>query len=325
MDELIGAAPLKLISSNWFAVKKFRHTTLPIPQPKRHTKEEMQMKRLSPYLSIFLAVTVLFGLATPGVHAQEEVETKEDVKEKFAKDKTGTNPMNFTFDARVYNEFQWLNTAGDGHQNITTFEFRAPFADGKWQFRSKIRAVDLKADVSGDGIDDVDEFGFGDTDIRFMTIPYLNIQKRLAVAAGVEFFLNTASNDALGAGATTVAPLVFLGYFNPIGPGSILVPGYQHKFSIDEDAGRSRVNQGLIDMFLVKTWDSNQFWGYIDPQILLDYENHTEFMLLEIQAGMMVDKYLGTKGNSAWIMPSFGVGADRPYDVSLEVGYKVVW
>jgi hypothetical protein len=44
-------------------------------------------------------------------------------------------------------------------------------------------------------------------------------------------------------------------------------------------------------------------------------------MLLEIQAGMMV----GPAGHSIWAMPSFGVGTHRPYDFSLEIGYKIVW
>jgi hypothetical protein len=145
------------------------------------------MKRFSPWLSIFLAAAVLFGLAAPGVRAQETV---EDVKESFAEDKTGTNPINFTFDARLYNEYRWLNTAGDGSQNVTTAEFRAPFADGKWQLRAKVRGVNLKADFNNDGTDDVDESGFGDTDIRFMTVPYLNLEKRFGVALGVEFFLD---------------------------------------------------------------------------------------------------------------------------------------
>ena len=35
-------------------------------------------------------------------------------------DKAGTNPVNFTHDVRLYNEFLWLNTKGDGEQNITT-------------------------------------------------------------------------------------------------------------------------------------------------------------------------------------------------------------
>ena len=279
------------------------------------------MKKCSPWLNIILAAAVLFGLAAPGVHAQEVVETKEDVKEKFAKDKTGTNPMNFTFDARVYNEYRWLNVTGDGYQNLTTLEFRAPFASGKWQFRGKIRGVKLNADFSGDGISDVDDSGFGDTDLRFMTIPYMNIAKRQAWAVGVELFLDTASEVALGTGANSVAPFVFWGYFNPVGPGSIFVPGYQHTVSVSEDEGRSKVRQGLIDMFLVKTWQQNKYWGYVDPQIVLDYENHEEFMLLEIQGGMM----LGSGGSSAYLMPSFGIGTDRPYDASLEIGYKIIW
>ena len=281
------------------------------------------MKQFVKFSRIFLIVAVVLCLAAPGVIAQEEVTTAEDVEQKFKKDKTGTNPMNFTFDARLYNEYRWLNTAGDGYQNLTTFEFRAPFASGKWQFRGKARGVILKVDPTSSTLG-VDESGFGDIDLRFMTIPYMNLKKRSAVALGVEFFLDTASEDALGAGATIVAPLLFYAYFNPFGPGSIIVPGYQHKFGIDEDDGRE-VNEGLIDIFMVKTWGGNQFWGFIDPQILLDYENDIEFMLLEIQAGMMTDKYFGTKGHSAYIMPSFGVGADRPYDFSLEVGYKIIW
>lgn len=277
--------------------------------------------------STILAGLLIAGWVSTSALAQDEAEAaaKEDVKAKFEKDKTGTNPVNFTFDARLYNEYQWLNTAGDGGQNITTFEFRAPFADGKWQFRSKLRAVDLKADFNDDGTDDVDDFGFGDIDVRFMTIPYINMQKKLAVALGVEFFLNTASEDSLGAGAWTVAPLVFLPIFNPLGPGSIFVPGYQHKISFYEDSGRDQVHLGLIDFFLVKTFAQNQYWAYIDPQIVLDYENSREFMLLELQGGMMLDKFVGSKGHSIWILPSFGVGSDSPYDFSFEVGYKYIW
>jgi hypothetical protein len=284
-------------------------------------KGEQDMNMRTTIFSAVLAGLLITGWMSTSALAQDDAKAAAtgDIKAQMKADKTGTNPLNFTFDARLYNEFQWLNTAGDGEQNITTFEFRAPFADGKWQFRSKLRAVNL----NDDGRDDVDEFGFGDMDIRFMTVPHLS--KKGAVALGVEFFLDTASEDALGSGATTVAPLVFLAYFNPIGKGSILVPGYQHKFSIDEDKGRSDVHQGLIDLFLVKTWGGNQFWGFIDPQILLDYENDIEFMLLELQAGMMTDKYFGTKGHSAYVMPSFGVGEDRPYDFSLEAGYKIIW
>ena len=280
------------------------------------------MKKFYPWLSIFLAA-VLLGPAAGDVRAQEgESATEaEEIEEAFEKDKTGTNPLNFTFDARLYDEYRWLNTDGDGSQNLVTAEFRAPFASGKWQIRAKVRSVNLKADFNDDGFNDVSQSGFGDTDIRIMTVPYLSMEKMMGVAVGVEAFIDTASEDALGAGATSLAPFIFLGFFNPIGPGSIFVPGYQHTFSVKEADGRAQVNQGLIDMFLVKTWKSNKYWGYVDPQIILDYENKTEFMLFEIQAGMMV----GPAGHRIWAMPSFGIGTHRPYDFSLELGYKIVW
>ena len=169
--------------------------------------------------------------------------------------------MNFTFDARLYDEYRWLNTDGDGRQNLLTAEFRAPFAGGKWQVRAKVRSVNLKADFNDDGFDDVNERGFGDTDIRVMTIPYLNMEKKLAVAVGVEAFIDTASEDALGTGATSLAPFIFLGIFNPIGPGSIFVPGYQHTFSIKEADGRDKVHGGLIDMFARQNMESEQVLG----------------------------------------------------------------
>ena len=74
-----------------------------------------------------------------------------DAQSAMQADKTGTNPINFTFDARLYNEYQWLNTEGDGHQNITTAEFRAPLLDGKLQFRVKARYLDIGADLNDDG------------------------------------------------------------------------------------------------------------------------------------------------------------------------------
>jgi hypothetical protein len=280
--------------------------------------KEKIMKNRFVQLYSTTAVVLLTALLPLASQAQEGAKSEADVKAAFKKDSTGTNPMNFTYDARIYNEYQWRNTTSDGSQNITTMEFRAPLGDGKWQFRGKLRKQS-RDDNKGD------DSGFGDTDIRFMTVPYMNMEKRIALAPGVEFLLPTATEDILGSGAFTVAPFIFAAYFNPIGKGSILVPGYQHFISLDEDPGRDKVHQGLIDMFLVKTFAKNQYWGYIDPQIILDYENSKEFMQVELQAGMMIDKFVGSKGHSIYAMPSFGVGTDRPYDYSLEVGYKYVW
>lgn len=250
----------------------------------------------------------------------EEREGDDKLADKS--DQTGTNPINFTFDLRVYNEYLWLNTAGDGNQNLTTVEFRVPFLDGKWQFRVRARANVINADLNDDGVDELDESGFGDLDFRFLTVPYVNPEKRIAFAAGLEVFLDTASDEALGSGSTSLGPQIFLVFFKPFGLDiDLFAPAYQHKFSIDGND----VNQSLIDLFVLKTSEDKTLWALVNPVFVIDHEANTEYMLIDIELGTMLDKYLGTKGHSVYVRPSVGIGGDRPYDASIEVGYKIVF
>jgi hypothetical protein len=269
---------------------------------------------------VLVAVVVGLGASPLGVMAQE------DAQAAMKGDKTGTNPINFTYDARIYNEYQWLNTAGDGHQNLTTFEFRAPLLDGKLQFRVKARHVDIAADVNDDGTDELDDSGLGDTDIRFLTVPYMNMEKKFAIAAGLEAFLDTAAEDALGSGATSLGPQIFAVFFAPFGGLiDLMAPAYQHKFSVDEDDGRSEVHQGFFDVFFLKMSKSKTFWTLVNPTAVVDYENDTEFLLVDVEVGGMLDKVLGTKGHSAYLRPGVQIGSDRPADGSIEAGYKIIW
>jgi hypothetical protein len=209
------------------------------------------MKKFSSRLSMILAATVLFGLATAGARAEENAEglAKHAVTDKS--DKSGTNPINFQRDVRIYNEYLWLNTDGDGNQNLTTLEYRTPFAQGKWQFRTRIPYNSVTADVNDDGMDDIDDSGLGDINFRLMTVPVLKGANGFAV--GLEAFLDTASEDSLGAGTTSLAPVVFWGHFfaggfGPWQKGGLFAPGLQYKFSVDEDEGRDKTEQGIIDI-----------------------------------------------------------------------------
>jgi hypothetical protein len=277
------------------------------------------MKQRKVFLTTVFAALLIIGVASTAVLAQD------DTKEAMKGDKTGTNPVNFTHDARIYNEFQWLNTSGDGDQNVTTVEFRTPFAGGKWQLRIRGRYQSINID-SDDGFDEVDESGIGDFDFRFLTVPIMDMEKKFALATGLEVFLPTATEDSLGSGAFSFGPQVFAVFFTPLGiKGTLVAPAYQHKFSIDEDEGRSDVHQGLIDIFLLWSSSDKQYWALVDPQIILDYEEEKEFMLIDIEAGTMLDRYFGTKGHSAYLRPSFGIGGDRPTDGSIEIGYKIIW
>ena len=260
------------------------------------------------------------------LNKDEKDNSEADINAAMKKDKTGTNPVNFTYDARIYNESLWLNTRGDGNQNTTTLEYRNPFANGKWQFRVRARYSLIKADVTGDGVNDLDDSGIADTDFRFLTVPYIDMSKKLAVAVGLETFLDTASNDSLGTGTISLGPQVFLAFFAPFGiKGALFAPAYQHKFSVAEDDGRSKIQQGLIDLFILKQSKDKQQWALLDPQIILDYEQNLQFAIIDLEIGTMLDNYFGTKGHSAYLRPSLGVGKDRPTDGSIEVGYKIIW
>ncbi len=276
------------------------------------SEEDRELRNTRPRFSGVLAGVFLAGLLSTVVPAQGEA----------GADKTGTNPINFTYDARIYNEFIWLNADGDGENNVTTVEFRAPLLDGKYQFRVKARYSSIEADFNDDGIDEVDESGFGDVDVRILTVPYLDMSKKLAFAVGWETFFDTASEDVLGSGTLSFGPQAFLVFFEPFGmKGALFAPAYQHKFSVDEDDGRDEVHQGLIDLFLVMSSPSKQHWAIVNPQIVLDYENSAEFALIDVEMGTMI----GTQGHSVYVRPSIGIGTDRPTDGSIEAGCKVVW
>jgi hypothetical protein len=255
-------------------------------------------------------------------HAQAE----DDANSAMKSDKTGTNPVNFTHDFRVYHEYQFLDTPGDSDQQITTVEFRTPFSGGKWQFRIRGRYKSMNIDLNDDGVDELSEDGFGDFDFRFLTVPVIDMKRKFALALGFETFLPAATEDSLGSGALSFGPQAFAVFFAPFGiKGTLIAPAYQHKFSVDEDDGRSKVHQGLIDIFILWASGDKKYWALVDPQIVLDYEQDKEFMLIDLEGGAMLDRILGTKGHSVYLRPSIGIGENRPTDGSLEIGYKVIW
>jgi hypothetical protein len=272
------------------------------------------MKKLKLLLITILAALLVIGLASTGVQAEEG-------KPDASADKTGTNPVNFQRDIRIYNDYQWLNVAGDGDQNVTTLEFRSPFASGKWQFRARAYYSALDVDYDNPARTDVNEDGFGDLDMRFLTVPYVSMAKKQAVATGLEVFFDTASEDRLGAGSTSLGPQVFYVKFLKSG---LFAPGLQYKFSVDEEDWADDVDQLLIDLNYLKMSKSKTSWFFTDPQIVIDLESNIEFMIVDLEWGWMMSKWTDLKGHSFYIRPSFGVGGHRPLDGSIEIGYKIV-
>ena len=130
------------------------------------------------------------------------------------------------------------------------------------------------------------------------------------------------SNDLLSTNALALGPQAFYVFFAPFnGLVDLIAPGYQHQFSIYEESGAPDVHLGLVDLFILKTFNSKKQWVMLNPQAIINYETHTEWGQFDVELGTM----LGKAGHSAYLRPSFGIGHDRTYDYSVEVGYKIVW
>jgi hypothetical protein len=186
----------------------------------------------------------------------------------------------------------------------------------------------MAADSNNDGKDDIDDSGLGDINFRLLTVPYFKGANAIAIA--LEVFLNTASEDNLGAGTTSLAPVIFYGRFfrggfGPWKKGGLFAPGLQYKFSVDEDDGRADTEQAIIDInFLLQAKDG-QSWLFAEPQIVFDLENNTEFAIIDIEFGWMMTKWFeNMAGQSFYLRPTFTVGTDRFTDYGIEVGYKFI-
>ena len=271
---------------------------------------------------ICLLLVVLTG-STPGL-AQE--------------DNTGTNPVNFTYDARFIVEMAEFEEGG-GSLLTNTFEFRwplgrdvanlqgskagSPFYDmgNKLSMRVRARYQNLSVDdptVTPFGTSQVS--GIGDFDARLLGTAYAS--KKLIVAAGLEAFFDTASNDALGSGKTSLGPQVFMVFPGILGGRSLFAPGYQYVFDIAGDDANPDISRSQIDLYFVWQLASGKNWLILDPQAVIDHEADKELGTFEVEWGFMIAPSVGASG---YVRPGIGIGADKPYSWNFEVGLKFVW
>jgi hypothetical protein len=260
------------------------------------------------------------------------------------KDNTGTNPANFTYDARFYFEMAELDDP-TGSLITNTFELRWPLGrdlgnvkgaeEGglydqlgkKFGMRIRARYQSLSLDTPGAvpfGTSEVS--GIGDIDARVLYMAYAS--KRIIVVPGLEAIFDTATNPALGNETNVLAPVLFavfpgiLGGTSPgiLGGTSLFAPGYQYLF--DVSGNDAKVSRSQIDLYFVWLLGKGKYWLIVDPQIVIDHENKKEPALIEVEWGYMISP---SAGASTYIRPGAGIGPDKPYVWNLEAGLKFVW
>ena len=251
--------------------------------------------------SIFLLVGVF--LATPAL---------AQMKDKS--DKSGTNPVNFTNDVRLYHEYQELEGGGTG--NITTFEGRTPVLGGKIQLRMRIPYKSLDNDRT------IDESDLGDINVRALIVPFIDLKKTgTAIALGLEAFLPTAGKDVLGEGKLSLGPQIFGVKFAPFGiKGSLVAPAIQEVFSVAGEDDRASIHRTQLDIFFLKQSADKKLYALVDPQYIFDHNNDKHFGLLESDFGYVFDA-----GFTGYARPGIGFGPDKPHDWNIEFGVKFIF
>ena len=224
-------------------------------------------------------------------------------------DKSGTNPLNFQTEFRLFNEVQILQ--GSGYQNFTTLQYVQPFSSN---FSVRLRLPFVGNDVTG-----TQKYGVGDFNVKANWVPYMS--KKVGVLLGTEFSFDTASSRTLGSGKHTIAPVVVVAFF--LKNGWLFAPAYQHTISYAGDSTRSDIHAGATDLYLVKLTKSKRNWFILDPTIITDYQNNRASGTLEFEAGQIVGRMMGGIG-SLYIRPGVGLGSNRIYNWNLEVGFKIV-
>jgi len=272
-----------------------------------------------------LTILALVGLVTAGLAAP--VLAQED--------NTGTNPVNFTYDYRLYSEMQGL-PMDNSSLIINTIEFRWPFGrdvanlkgvgagspyhDMGKKFGMRIRARYSNLSLEMTDSETYSVSGIGDLDARLLYLPYVGTKTIIAI--GLEGFFDTATNDALGSGKTLLGPTLIGVFPGLLGRGSLFAPAYQYVFDVAGSADRADVSRSQLDLYFVWTLAGGKNWLIVDPQVIFDHKNDKVPALAEFEWGFMIAPSAGVSG---WIRPGVGIGSDRLYDWNLEGGIKFVW
>jgi len=250
-------------------------------------------------------------------------------------DNTGTNPVNFTYDLRFITEMASLPD-GDSSLVTNTFELRWPlgrnvanlkglgpgskFHDMGSSLGMRVRAryANLSLDTPGPGTTDIS--GIGDFDARLLYLPHVG--NKFILATGLEAFFDTATNDALGSGKTSLGPTVIGVFPNSLGRGSLFAPAYQYVFDVGGSDDRADISRSQLDLYLVWVLAKGKNWLIVDPQVIVDHENDVDPALCEVEWGFMIAPSAGASG---YLRPGAGIGSDKPYDWNVEAGLKFVW
>lgn len=283
---------------------------------------------------IALGSLLMSVLLFQGVNAQTDRPTPVPAAQgtSAGQDKSGTNPLVLTYSAGV--TYEYYDLPVDGINNhIAKFRFAVPFGKGnQFDIRLPITATntsigfltggsDGPVGIPPIGISPGDtKGGLGDLTLRFTRILFVSPKRKIGAAAQLELGFDTATRAVLGTGKNTIAPSFTLVSF-PL-KKTIFAPTYKQVNSYSGKDFRAGINQGVVDLYLVRSFNKGRNNITLDPQIIFDYKNKRIASALETNFGFVLSQ---EKGLVYTIGFGFPIGGNRPYDFKFKTGFAKNW
>ena len=248
-------------------------------------------------------------------------------------DKTGTNPLVLRYTIQPVNEYYVL-ADGDDH-NILKLKFAVPFGGSRANVNLTVPISTSNtghAALPGGSDGPITAppplgaapagttTGLGDIALKTSYIPYFNPRRKFGLLLAVELGFTTATETVMGTGKNTLMPSLTAVMF----PAryTIFAPVYKQTNSYSGDRTRGDLNQGAIDLYLVRMFNGGKTYLNLDPQLIFDYENHTFSALLETTVGVSLSK---EKGLTLTVTPGIPISGTKPYDFLFKAGIKKVF
>ena len=254
-------------------------------------------------ISAFASTAILVALAWAVVSAQAQEEGK-----------TGADPTDFISRYEPSYEHRDL----DNGSELNLFVLRTDLAlrrDFSLRLDFPLANFDPSSAQKGAGFDS--ETGFGDLVTQLIYKPYSG--KSLAAIFGLRVDWDTATEDEVGQGGTTFAPLGAVAWYPR--RNLVFVPLFQWFLgnNLDNDplpGERDRNELSYRQLVIWQPMHKYVSWLMLDPELIVDFEDDDETLDIGIEYGKMI-----TKTIAVFIKPTLGVG-DSDNDWAIKIGFR---
>lgn len=236
---------------------------------------------------------IVFAMMAAGAGAQEA--------------DNGTDPTKLRRSA--WGTYEHMDLGNDATRGTLKAIYETPISD-KTSLRFTLPVVGYDAPGLSDDMD------LGDISLRVTYLLDINRQRGLVLQG--EIFADTAGRRELGYGTTVFKATGIYARF--LEGGRIFAPAVSHSQSIGDE---NQVSETVVDFYYVPKLANPAHYMTIDPAIVKNWEGDRLYGSFAVTAGTAVGK-VGSGLAQVYVKPSLFIGAERPADWAVEVGYRVI-